>query len=181
VSTPEFREWPKIPRWDRPAVITEKIDGTNACVVVTAGGEIHAQSRKRIITPESDNFGFAAWVQEYAEELATLGEGYHYGEWYGSGIQRGYGLDHKRFALFNADRWADSQPDCCDVVPVLWRGQMGSAAVWVDECLSDLRGAGSVLAPGFDKPEGVVLYHQAARISFKALLENDHLPKGLAA
>jgi hypothetical protein len=29
-------------------------------------------------------------------------------------------------------------------------------------------------------PEGVIVYHSAARQSFKVLLENDHLPKGAA-
>jgi len=36
----------------------------------TEDGELYAQSRKRIITPEQDNFGFAAWVQEHKDTLA---------------------------------------------------------------------------------------------------------------
>src|SRR5882762_4949927 len=55
---------------------------------------VYAQSRKRIITPEQDNFGFARWVYDNAETLVhDLGEGLHFGEWWGSGIQRGYGLE----------------------------------------------------------------------------------------
>lgn len=80
-----FRAWPKTPRLFRDMVITEKIDGTNAAVIV-ADGKLYAQSRKRIITPDDDNFGFASWVAEHPE-LVELGEGYHYGEWWGKGIQ----------------------------------------------------------------------------------------------
>src|SRR5690242_770744 len=60
-----FQAWPKIPRLFRRFIITEKIDGTNAAVVVTEDGEVLAQSRTRFITPDSDNFGFAAWVKEH--------------------------------------------------------------------------------------------------------------------
>jgi len=100
-------------------VITEKIDGTNAAIGVVQTGwdgeagavsrphyRVYAQSRTRIITPQSDNMGFAAWVQQHAEVLAqTLGEGLHFGEWWGVGIQRGYGLSERRFSLFNTARW----------------------------------------------------------------------------
>jgi hypothetical protein len=182
--TPEFREWPKIPRWNKPISITEKIDGTNACVIVSEDlGGVYAQSRTRLITPGDDNFGFARWVQEHEDELAIgLGPGYHYGEWYGAGIQRGYGLDHKRFALFNADRWADERPACCDVVPVLYRGPAGAVEVGVKHVLEDLRQCGSQIpaAEGFDKPEGVVIFHYAGRQAYKVLLEGDDIPKGLA-
>ena len=51
----EFREFPKIPRMFRECVITEKIDGTNAQVIVTEDGRVAAASRSRLITPESDN------------------------------------------------------------------------------------------------------------------------------
>jgi hypothetical protein len=190
----EFREWPKIARWDRPVVITEKIDGTNACVIVveddgyggsTDGLIVAAQSRSRVITPKQDNHGFAQWVREHEEELKLLGPGYHYGEWWGSGIQRRYGLDHKRFSLFNVDRWSDEadppRPPCCHVVPVLWRGPMGEASDAVDLSLRILRERGSFAAPGFMNPEGVVVFHYAGRTSFKRTLEKDDMPKALAA
>ena len=116
-----FRPFPKVPRLMRPVVVTEKIDGTNASVCVYPDGTVRAGSRKRWITPEDDNFGFAAWVRDHAEELRGLGEGHHFGEWWGRGIQRGYGLQTRRFSLFNVDRWnADNPPPaCCHVVPVL--------------------------------------------------------------
>ena len=197
----------KIPRFNREVVITEKIDGTNGLVYVAdhsmplySGGSvfgaegsdgpiwIQAGSRNRWLTPEADNFGFAAWVRDNAEELAKLGPGHHYGEWYGKGIQRGYGLEEKRFALFNSARWTDERPECCDVVPVLYKGTADRImyrdtlreAPWYPE-LEDLRSAGSRAVPGFMRPEGIVIYHTAARQLFKVLLENDELPKGLAA
>ena len=37
--------------------------------------------------------------------MTFLVPGRHFGEWWGSGIQRGYGLDEKTFSLFNAYRW----------------------------------------------------------------------------
>lgn len=55
----EFVPFGKIARLKRGCVVTEKLDGTNACVVVE-GAEITVQSRNRIITPESDNYGYAA-------------------------------------------------------------------------------------------------------------------------
>lgn len=177
----EFREFPKIPRLNRDVIITEKIDGTNAAVVVTDGG-VYAQSRKRIITPGDDNFGFAGWVAQNAEALASvLGPGWHYGEWYGLGIQRGYGLTERRFALFNPDRYAEapSQLERVDVVPVLARHTFTDNIV--KYALHQLREDGSQLVPGFKPAEGIVVYHTAGRHTYKVLLENDDIPKGLAA
>jgi hypothetical protein len=55
--------FPRVPRLNREVLITEKIDGTNAQVFIAEDGErILAGSRTRWITPEVDNFGFAAWL-----------------------------------------------------------------------------------------------------------------------
>jgi hypothetical protein len=174
---PEFIAWPKIPRLNRSIIVTEKLDGTNAAVIVTEDGGVYAQSRKRLITPAADNFGFAAWVQEHADELRELGPGHHYGEWYGLGIQRGYGLDHRRFALFNTARWCDERPACCDVVPAIG-GCTTLDDAHIRACVGNLRTFGSAAVPGFMRPEGVVVWHTAARQGFKVLLEGDELPKG---
>lgn len=176
----EFQEFPKIPRLKRNVVVTEKIDGTNAAVVIGEDGTtIGAQSRSRSITPDDDNFGFARWVQDHAEELLKLGPGYHFGEWWGSGIQRAYGLTNgdRRFSLFNAGRWNDENPnlpDCCYVVPVLATGGFEV----IDAALEQLRTQGSAAAPGFMKPEGIIVYHSAARSYFKVTLEKDEEYKG---
>jgi hypothetical protein len=190
--------------------VTETIDGTHAAVIVETlehEGDytddvvavvqtpddvwygVYAQSRKRLLKPgkSTDNFEFAGWVEENALDLAAgLGEGYHFGEWYGTGIQRAYGLDHKRFALFNVGRWHDQQangcgpdvvPECCSVVPVLAVGAF-VPETW-NEALADLNQDGSAAAPGFDNPEGIVVFHSAARQSFKVTLEGDESRKGV--
>lgn len=174
---PEFIEWPKIARLNRECVVTEKIDGTNAAVIVSDdGNEVFAQSRKRIITPESDNFGFARWVQENAEALTELGPGHHFGEWYGKGIQRGYGHEDKRFMLFNTARWGEWQPECCEVATVLYQGLFDTD--FIEEAVQDLRENGSRHVPGFDNPEGIVVFHTAANLCFKVTCDKDHEWKG---
>lgn len=44
--------------------------------------------------------------------------------------------------------------------------------------LEQLRTRGSVAAPGFMKPEGVVVFHTASQQLFKVTLENDDERKG---
>jgi hypothetical protein len=195
----EFTPYPKTPRLKRGIVITEKLDGTNAQVVITREDDylgedpnvvtslltgdalytLRVGSRTRWITPgkTTDNYGFAGWCEENAEELFKLGEGQHFGEWYGQGIQRNYGLDHKRFALFNSSRWGAHNPNtpkCCEVVPVIGMYDLED----VNAALLDLVVDGSRAVPGFMKPEGIIVYHTASQQNFKVLLENDHQPKG---
>ena len=150
---------------------------------------IRAGSRNRWLTPENDNFGFAEWVAKRAHKLTQLGEGHHYGEWFGKGIQRGYGMSTRRFALFNTKRWyVPSEPTGAmptegaavlpviaglTVVPVLYRG------VWDDQAITGaldvLRKEGSWASDLQPRPdaEGVVIYHHVAGQYFKVTLEND--------
>lgn len=173
-----FEAFAKIPRLNREVVVTEKIDGTNALIYIAEDDQIYAGSRSKWITPTDDNFGFARWVEMNKEDLRKLGYGIHRGEWWGAGIQRKYGLTEKRFSLFNTHLWSDPavRPACCSVVPVLVQG-IGVNTL-VDTALSILRGGGSVAAPGFMKPEGIVVYHTAAQTYFKVTLEDDESPKG---
>jgi hypothetical protein len=184
----EFKEFLSIARLARDMVVTEKIDGTNAQVHITEDGRIFAGSRNRWITPEADNFGFARWVQQHGEELRQLGPGSHYGEWWGSGIQRGYGLEkgEKRFSLFNVARWADERdrdkypldrPACCHVVPILHRGIFDTAVI--EAQLTLIGATGSKAAPGFMKPEGVVVFHVASGQLFKKTLDKNDGHKSL--
>ena len=84
-----FEKFPSIKRLKRDCVISEKIDGTNAQIYFDDQGNILCGSRKRQITPEDDNAGFATWAYTHREILfGILGEGRHYGEWWGQGIQR---------------------------------------------------------------------------------------------
>jgi hypothetical protein len=178
----EFQPFPKIPRLKRGCVITEKIDGTNAQIIITEDGQIGAASRNRLVTPTDDNYGFAGWVERNKDVLIpTLGPGRHFGEWWGAGIQRGYGLkgNDKRFSLFNVNRWKDVElPPVLSVVPKLYEGEFSTDIVdlWIDY----LRLNGSKAVPGFKRPEGIIVYHVAAQSLFKVLIEDDDKPKGLA-
>lgn len=175
----DFIGFPKMARLSREVVITEKIDGTNAQICITEDGQFFVGSRTRWITPQDDNAGFARWVYEHKDELITgLGHGQHFGEWWGQGIQRKYGLLEKRFSLFNTSRWTDDvRPACCSVVPELYRGEFNTLSV--ENVLAELRMFGSKAAPGFMKPEGVVIYHTAAQFGFKKTIEHDESPKSL--
>lgn len=179
-TTPVFVPWGKIPRLNRDIVITEKIDGTNAAVGILDDGTVYAQSRKKIITPEQDNAGFARWVEDSADELRTvLGYGLHFGEWWGQGIQRRYGMDRKVFSLFNTARWQNLQVNSdleLRCVPVLYEGPFSEQAI--KDCIEDLRLNGSKAAPGFPNAEGVIVFHTAANSMFKITVLDDEKPKG---
>lgn len=220
MSAPTFEGMPKIARLNRKIIVTEKIDGTNAQIFIESVDnttEVHTDPDPTIIATQSidgegriaqvmragsksrwlipgkqDNFGFAHWVQQNSKALFGLGDGRHLGEWWGSGVQRGYGLEkgEKRFSLFNTGRWMDSlsdrllqdepgtelAPACCYVVPVLYKGAFDQEQINLR--LYALAEAGSVAAPGFMKPEGVVVFHTAARQMFKVTIEGDASPKG---
>ncbi|MFJ9213016.1 RNA ligase family protein [Streptomyces sp. NPDC102264] len=216
----EFTEWPKTKRLFRDIVVTEKLNGTNSAVhltpiadweadlistvsgdggphVVEADGvqwAVTAQSRKRIITPgkTTDNYGFAGWVYDNAADLVRiLGEGLHFGEWWGKGIQCGYGLDERRFSLFNTARWwavdevtgtsmnaRSEQSDLygqVDAVPVLYEGPFSEAQI--TSALRDLEQDGSYAAPGFMSPEGICVYHSQSRNVYKVTLDNQDAGK----
>ena len=103
-SIDEFEPFQKISRLYRDVVITEKLDGTNGQIVVSEDGDVRAASRSRWIAPDDDNYGFARWVNANESELRELGPGRHFGEWWGSGIQRNYSQPVKRFSLFRSQR-----------------------------------------------------------------------------
>ena len=175
----EFIEFPKMPRLTRDAIITEKIDGTNAQILITENGDIFTGSRSRWITVADDNFGFAKWVEGNKDQVLKLGPGRHFGEWWGSGIQRGYNLPkgEKRFSLFNTIRWSDDsvRPEGFHCVPLLWQGTFSTQAA--DIVLNTLRQNGSVASPGFMRPEGIVIFHIAGNFGFKKTIEKDEVPK----
>lgn len=203
----EFKGWPSIPRLSKEKVtITEKIDGSNSAVRIRPAvssdehvtsptamltdldgqdWDIWAQSRKRMLYPtkDKDNFGFAQWVCANAAELVrVLGPGDHFGEWWGQGIQRGYGLTEKRFSLFNYPRWMDtlhptearSEISNLYVVPMLFMGDFYDMNV--NELREGLRTQGSKAQPGF-QAEGMVVYLREVNASYKVLLEGDDLHK----
>lgn len=198
-DTFEFQEFPKMARLSRDVIVTEKIDGTNAQILITESGDLFVGSRTRWITPQDDNFGFAKWVHENKETVMQLGQGRHFGEWWGNGIQRGYGLQkgEKRFSLFNVGRWAlygtipkqiltadprivkiqDVLPEGIGLVPELYRGKFDTGII--DDILGDLELNGSKASPKFMNPEGIVVFHTAGNVGFKKTIKNDEIPKTL--
>lgn len=184
--TYEFQAFPSLSRLSKEkVVITEKIDGTNAHVFIPDDSSfIRAASRNRWITPTDDNYGFAKFVMrpDISEFLIKyLGPGRHYGEWWGNGIQRGYGLDKKVFSLFNAGRWnhAFSEmktggikiPDEIRVVPVLEVVDQGNFNPW--KVMADLKNRGSYAAPGYMNPEGIVSYMTLSKATYKTTFDGD--------
>lgn len=190
---PEFTPWPKTPRLFRDVVVTEKLDGTNAAIQFHPAGEfqdgselcfvaslasgthsVAAQSRNRLVTPEADNHGFAAWVYDNAASLfEDLGPGTHFGEWWGQGINRGYGLKEKRFSLFNTAKWdmAYFKTPQLYTVPVVARDSFDTLDI--EDAAQYLHVRGSIAAPGFMNPEGICVYHTAARQVFKYTFNGD--------
>lgn len=193
----EFRSWGKTPRLFRDIVITEKIDGTNSAVIieeradtsdkegvitwVSKGDKLYAvgaQSKNRIITPgkATDNYNFAQWVQENAQLLVEkLGVGYHFGEWWGKGIQRRYGdLSYRTFSLFNTAKHKGTRfrtdelngtPVNVESVPVLFEGQFSERVI--HEVAREMLRGGSVAAPFAPNPEGICVYHTQSKQVYK--------------
>lgn len=186
MNRPEFQDFTKIARLNREVFVTEKIDGTNAQIVVSDDGtELWAASRNRYITPEDDNFGFAKWVYSNKEALLALGPGQHFGEWWGAGVGRKYNMKEKKWSLFNTDRWSSRIAEGplatvkgLDVVPLLWKGvfcDMDAHGI-----LTKLKTEGSVAAPGFMNPEGIVVWHSASGVYYKMTLDKNDAHKGAA-
>jgi len=186
----------KIPRHRRPITITEKIDGSNGLILIEQHPEIldefhvRAGGRTRWLsyeTKEADNHGFARWVQENKDTLAAdLGVGHHYGEWWGSSINRGYGLlnGDKRFSLFNISRWFEVPfltPKLCSVPVIAGNIPWLEAESAIGEALTGLRLRGSFAAPGYMKPEGVVIFEHSSNRLSKVTIEKDAEWKGKQA
>ena len=191
---PDFIGWKKIPRLSREIIITEKLDGTSGLIYIDELNNIFAGSRSRFLWGSiqdeihNDNHGFAQWVRANKEELLKLGKGYHYGEFWGKGIQRGYGLEEKRFSLFNTGKWVKDKtitlkekqeycPECCYVVPILYEGMFDTNIIKIE--LELLQNCGSKASEGFKPAEGIVIYHKAGGYYFKKTIDNDEGKNGL--
>jgi hypothetical protein len=192
----KFEAFPKIPRLHGQTCITEKIDGTNGCIgyLPTETGYVmaacsrnrclvdievseHFQDHPRVEWHGTDNAGFGAWVVANHTSLVRLGYGRHFGEWYGQGIQRTYGLDHKRFALFREPKGGlpEGLPSNVHVVPTLdIHGEFSMTRIESHMLLLKMDGSRAV--PGFMNPEGVVVFHARSGQLFKHLY--DPAPKG---
>lgn len=168
----EFKDFGKISRFRTlTALVTEKVDGTNAQIYVPADPSepLLYGSRNQWVTSEKDNMGFARFVHEHADMFRRLGPGRHFAEWYGAGIQRRYGLDHKRLMIFNVDRFegglpggfADTFGDRVHLAPVLYRGPVDTNAI--QAAIDKLYAEGSVAVPGWKQPEGVIVQIAGSR------------------
>jgi hypothetical protein len=208
MSLPAFNPFPKMSRFTRDCIITEKIDGTNASILipepgesfVTESGKVHpllAGSRTRWIFPDSDNFGFAQWVHDNMEALLTLGPGQHFGEWWGAKIQRTYNAGEKQFSLFNTLRWKDTSGINHAWEPLLkerFKSEPTTAPACcrvvpiiavgefsssiVENSMAKLKEFGSMALEGYLNPEGIVIYHVQGGIAMKKTFENDVAGKG---
>lgn len=90
-----------------------KLHGTNSAIVFDSEGNFYCQARNRIVTEESDNCGFAFWVNKEGHKIwdnvkshYDLGSFDHiviYGEFSGPGVQKGVALNdlpNKIFVIF---------------------------------------------------------------------------------
>lgn len=61
--------------------------------------------------------------------------------------------------------------------PKLYSGEFCTNQV--RNILAKLEVLGSSAAPGFMKPEGIVVFHTAGNVGFKKTIEKDEIPKSL--
>lgn len=196
MAVPEFISFPKIQRLSNEKItITEKIHGSNGQIAILPidpdqdypcalglreyDGVVHgmfAGSRNRWLTPNNDNMGFARWVVENSPELWGLEPGRHYGEWFGSGVQKqAYSRvnGEKDFALFNVHRWGEHNPNtpkCCMVVPTLYQGSLVDGII--HHTMKELFKSGSHM--GGDYVEGVIVYYHLTKQYMKKTFEQDN-------
>lgn len=145
------------------------VEGTPVTVLAASKGKVYelmAVTKNRFLNPEIDSQGFAAWVWEHADELVRLGPGRHVGRWWGQGINRGYGLEERRFSLVNYERWSGTEkPSCVHVVPMLYKGPFSTESI--ADVADALRSEGSFASPGYDNPLGLIVYHHKLNNMFK--------------
>jgi hypothetical protein len=83
-----------------------KLHGGNVAIRIDADGTITGQSRSTDLTETTDYHGFVKWIAANRDYFASLRQDRDFvifGEWAGSGIQKGTSLnllDHKLFAVF---------------------------------------------------------------------------------
>lgn len=167
----KFKEIENIRKFN--VTVTQKLHGTNASIFIFRNEEtneldLRTGKRTSFCTPELDNAGFANFVYaNKAEIIDKLGEGSHYGEWVGPGVNSSEGLvGEKRFVLFDVLKFQDKQlPNRVDVVPLLYSGRYSDEKII--EIMDNLKTNGSKYVKGFMRPEGVVIHILGTNIRFK--------------
>lgn len=174
MSYPSF---PSIERLENlHCVITEKIDGTNGLIEYWIDSnpnhfpycQVRFGSRNRYITTTDDNSGFANFFFSHKSRILEIIGNLEepptqsiriYGEWFGKGIQRGYGLDQKYFMPFSSF-WAEKMIEAgipnIKEPAILYTGKFIEAEV--DHQMGILKFDGSHVVPGYRNPEGIVIY-----------------------
>lgn len=137
-------------------------------LVFTRGGkfyEMRAGGPDGWLTPISDKFGFAKWVEENAEFCtALLAPGRNHGVWFGPGIGRDYAVTKAMFAPLALPAGVYSPIR----VPVLHRGPFYMDDI--EAILEELQRTGSKFIPGYMNPAGIVIEHCRTRKLFKIKL-----------
>ncbi|KAB8035887.1 hypothetical protein GCL60_16790 [Silvanigrella paludirubra] len=159
----DFKKFNKINAlYKAKMTITQKLHGTNALIYIYFDGmtgnlDLICGSRTRWITPQDDNYGFAKFIHENKEEfIDKLGEGYHYGEWVGFGINSGEGLDNRNLILFDWQKFHNKPlPERTNTIPVLYHGEINFNII--NEKMEYLKNNGSELVKGFMNVEGIVI------------------------
>ncbi len=141
--------------------ITQKLHGTNAQIHIWKQNglyQIKAACRTRYLTEQDDNYGFCKFVLANEDAIVNaLGEGRHYGEWCGPGINSGEGLKEKGLYLFNWARWSDKNlPPRFYTVPLLYEGRELNLES-INLIMDNLKANGSKLVSGYMHPEGIVI------------------------
>lgn len=195
-------DWPTIPRLTESLIVTEKLDGvfgkihisdyppstytSDHTVTKTPDGRafiVTAATRDFKLKHDTDYFGFREWVYAHAQSLAMiLGPGDHFGEWWGGGIRRGYGLPDgdRRFSLFDFNRWSSmigqtlemTEVDEIRVVPIITTLSSFDSSD-IHRLLDLLRRTGSYAEVGYKPAEGVVIYNTDGLPVVKAVLKDD--------
>jgi hypothetical protein len=134
---------------------------------------LRPSSPHRWLSSGRDNFGFAAWVHASGTQLVRLGTGWHFGVWYGQGIAWAYGLDHRRLALFDTERWShlsDALPERVETVPVITRARGPELSAAVEDAFRRLDRFGSLAVPG-QRAVGIEIASRTLEaVRFKATL-----------
>lgn len=200
MSTVSYPSFSSIERLENIyCVISEKIDGTNGLIQIDYKYDWNGQryddhlvqfgSRNRYITTTDDNAGFANYFTPHIASICTLAESlinygdndnpkqdwpiYIYGEWFGKGIQRGYGLDEKYFMPFSsfyAEHMIKAGIPNIMMPNIMYTGKFSLEVV--DNCMNRLTSGGfHTLITNYDYPEGVVIYFPKYNFRLKQTFE----------
>lgn len=173
-----FPKYPKTLRYENlRVVITEKIDGTNGLIEISPDG-VRFGSRNCYLNEHKDNYGFFNFFSQFENRIMESfspeydGLVHIYGEWFGAGIQRTYGLKEKYFMPFSP-YWANTliEVGVPNIVPPyqFYAGKMDS--VREEMAFQTLKEEGSQLVPGWKRPEGIIIHYLDNNLKIKRTLD----------